>query len=266
MDVVEREQLSPQQAFGHWYYQAKFRLLLRHLRNVACLRTDTRIADLGCGIGLFLTLLERTGCLRPEQLLGIDPAHAQGAVAVGGRVAILPAWPEGHSVDVALLMDVLEHTPDDLAVLRETAGHVEQGGYVFITVPAFSWLRSMHDRFLGHYRRYSQQSLKTLIDRCPDLETVELHYFYASIFPAAAPWRLARRHRAVGTGSDMHNPPRWLNGLLKWITRAELPLASRNRLAGLSVVALCRKTTPALGRERVVPLRPEPAAALGLAA
>ena len=52
-------------------------------------------------------------------------------------------------MDVALLMDVLEHTPDDLAVLRETAGHVEQGGHVFITVPAFSWLRSMHDRFLG---------------------------------------------------------------------------------------------------------------------
>lgn len=260
MDVVEREQLSPQQAFGHWYYQAKFRLLLAHLKSVACLRTGTRIADVGCGIGLFLTLLERTGCVRPEHLVGIDPAHPQAATAVGGEAVILPAWPEDGAVDVALLMDVLEHTPDDLAVLSETAGHVEKGGHVFITVPAFSWLRSMHDRFLGHYRRYSHGSLESLIGRCPDLEIVALHYYYASIFPLAAPWRLARRHASVGAGSDMRNLPRWLNGLLKWITRAELALASRNHVAGLSVVALCRKTTPAVCGKRVVPLDAAPAA------
>ena len=251
MDVVEREQLSPQQAFGHWYYQAKFRLLLGHLQSVACLRAGIRIADVGCGIGLFLSLLERTGRLQPGQLFGVDPAHPEAAVAVGGQSPILPAWPEGEAVDVALLMDVLEHTPDDLAVLRETAGHVEQGGHVFITVPAFSWLRSMHDRFLGHYRRYSQGSLENLIHRCPGLEIVELHYYYASIFPVAVPWRLARRNKNVGAGSDMRNPPRWLNALLKVVTCAELALACRNHVAGLSVVALCRKTTPAACRRPV---------------
>ena len=94
MDVVEREQLSPRQAFGHWYYQAKFRLLLAHLRRVACLRAGTRIADVGCGVGLFLTLLERTG-LRTEHLLGIDPAHSTTVAAIGGGSTILPAWPEG---------------------------------------------------------------------------------------------------------------------------------------------------------------------------
>ena len=241
MDVVKREQLSPQQAFSHWYYQAKFGLLLAHLKSVACLRAGTRVADVGCGVGLFLTLLERTGCIRPEHLVGIDPAHPPGVTAIGGQAAILPAWPVGEAVDVALLMDVLEHTPDDFAVLRETAGHVEKGGYVFVTVPAFSWLRSMHDRFLGHYRRYSHASLGNLIRRCPELEIVALHYYYASIFPAAVPWRLARRHASVGAGSDMRSLPRWLNGLLKWITRAELALAPHNHVAGLTVVALCRK-------------------------
>ncbi len=260
MDVVEREQLSPRQAFGHWYYQAKFRLLLAHLQSVACLRAGTRIADVGCGIGLFLTMLQRTGCVQPEHLVGIDPAHPQPTHAVDGEAAILPAWPEGKPVDVALLMDVLEHTPDDLAVLCETAGHVEQGGYVFITVPAFSWLRSMHDRFLGHYRRYSRGRLETLIRRCPDLEIVSLHYYYASIFPAAVPWRLARRHRNIGGGSDLRSLPRWLNGLLQWITRAELTLATKNHVAGLTVVALCRKTTPAACREPVIHLDQAPAA------
>ena len=265
MDVVEREQLSPQQAFGHWYYQAKFALLLKHLRGVACLRPGTRLADVGCGMGLFLSLFEREGSLRPDQLVGIDPAHPRAVTAVGGRSVILPAWPEDEAVDVALLMDVLEHTPDDLAVLRETAGHVEKGGYVFITVPAFSWLRSMHDRFLGHFRRYSCGSLRRLVERCPELEIVELHYYYAGIFPAAVPWRLARRNAAVGAGSDMRRLPGWLNALLRRVTLAELSLASRNRVAGLTAVALCRKTTPAACHQKVVRLDPAPAA-LGLAA
>ena len=244
MDVVERGQLTSQQALGHWYYQAKFQLLLARLKSVGCLRAGTRIADVGCGIGLFMTLLERTGLVAPEQIVGIDPAHSQPTLALDGRATILPGWPEDEAVDVALLMDVLEHTPDDLAVLREAASHVEEGGYVFITVPAFSWLTSMHDRFLGHFRRYSRGSLGNLVRRCPDLEIVDLHYYYASIFPAAVPVRLARRGKRSNAGSDMKNLPGWLNGLLKLITRAELKLASRNRVAGLSVVALCRKVTP----------------------
>ena len=79
------------------------------------------------------------------------------------------------------------------------------------------------------------------------------------------PWRLARRSKNVGAGSDMRNPPRWLNALLKWITRAELALASRNHVAGLSVVALCRKTTPAVRPQPMVHLDVAPAS-LSLAA
>ena len=243
MDVLEREQLTSRQALGHWYYQAKFELLMARLRRVGGLRPDTRIADVGCGMGLFMTLLERSGGVRPEQIVGIDPAHRQPTVAVDGRATILPDWPDEGSVDVALLMDVLEHTPDDVAVLRGTAGRVRDGGHVFITVPAFSWLRSTHDRFLGHFRRYSCPSLRAVIDRCPDLEIVDLHYFYASILPAAVPVRLARRNRPAA-GSDMKLLPGWLNTLLRWVSRAELALASKNRVAGLSVVALCRKVSP----------------------
>ena len=258
MDIVEREQLTAQQALGHWYYQAKFQLLLKHLKRVNRLDADTRIADVGCGIGLFMTLLERTGTIPPEQIIGIDPACARRTLAVDGHAFILPDWREDQTVDVALLMDVLEHTPDDLAVLREAADHVEEGGYVFITVPAFNWLSSMHDRFLGHFRRYSYSHLRDLIGGCTDLEIVDLHYYYASIFPAAVPVRLARRGKLANSGSDLRNLPVWLNRLLKLITRAELRLASRNRVAGLSVVALCRKVTPSIIRRpdsRLNPVR-----------
>lgn len=187
-----------------------------------------------------MTFLEKTGHARPEQLLGIDPAYPKASVAAGGNARIEPGWPRETEVDVALLMDVLEHTPDDRAVLRQSAQHVVPGGHVFITVPAFDWLFSAHDRFLGHYRRYSLKTLRETIAAVPELEILELHYYYASILPAVVPWRLARRGGA-GSCSDMRPLPPWLNRLLQWGTRAELVLAKWNRWAGLSCVALCRR-------------------------
>jgi SAM-dependent methyltransferase len=240
MDVIESSHLVADQALDHWYYRAKFELLLARVRPTGALAPGSRVADVGCGLGLFLTFLEKTGHAAPEHLLGIDPAYPAPATASGGHARIEPHWPHHAEVDLALLMDVLEHTPDDRAVLGEAAGHVAPGGHVFITVPAFNWLFSAHDRFLGHYRRYSLNSLRETIEAVPDLEIVDLHYYYASILPAVVPWRLAHR-KATHPKSDLRQLPGWLNRLLRWFTRAELALSAHNRYAGLSVVALCRK-------------------------
>ena len=244
MDVVEKGQLSPADAFEHWYYKAKFHLLVERLRSTRFREPGRRIADVGCGIGLFMTFLEKAGYVAPQQMVGIDPAYREPGRALDGGAAILPAWPPNEEVHVALLMDVLEHTPDDAAVLRETADHVETGGYVFITVPAFSWLYSAHDHFLGHYRRYSLSTLRRLIEGCSGLEIQELHYYYAAVFPAAVPWRLLRR-RKNHECSDMQRVPGWLNRVLSFVMRFETVISRGNRLAGLSVVALCRKAQPA---------------------
>ncbi len=240
MDVVESSHLTPDQAFGHWYYRAKFELLLDRVRPTGALAPGRRVADVGCGLGLFLTFLEKTGHAGPDCLLGIDPAYASRATAAGGHAKIEPAWPAESVVDLALLMDVLEHTPDDRAVLREAASHVAPGGHVFITVPAMPWIFSAHDRFLGHYRRYSLASLRATIAAVPELEIVDLHFFYASILGAAIPWRLARRTEAQPS-SDLRPLPAWLNALLRGLTRVERAVARHNRWSGLSVVALCRR-------------------------
>jgi SAM-dependent methyltransferase len=184
--------------------------------------------------------LEKLAHAEPEQLLGIDPAYAASAMAAGGRARIEPAWPAGTEVDLALLMDVLEHVPDDRAVLREAARHVAPGGHVFLTVPAGEWLFSAHDRFLGHYRRYSLASLRATIAAVPELEIMDLHYYFASVLAAAVPWRLARRG-AAQPSSDLRPLPAWMGAALRWILRAELAVARHNRWSGLSVVALCRR-------------------------
>ena len=49
MDVAESNQLTVDQAFHHWYYQAKFDLLTEHLVREK-LPPDSQIADVGCGM------------------------------------------------------------------------------------------------------------------------------------------------------------------------------------------------------------------------
>jgi 2-polyprenyl-3-methyl-5-hydroxy-6-metoxy-1,4-benzoquinol methylase len=59
----------------------------------------------------------------------------------------------------AVAFNVFEHIPDDVAALRDLAGHVHPGGAVVMIVPAFPSAMSRFDRAIGHQRRYTRASL-----------------------------------------------------------------------------------------------------------
>ena len=240
MDVAEANQLTVDQAFQHWYYQAKFDLLREHLarENIAW---DSQIADVGCGVGLFLTFLERTGCVCPANLVGIDPAFAIPTPAVEGSAMILPQWPAARCFDLILMMHVLEHVEDDCGMLRDAARRLSDGGTLYIEVPACPMLFSAHDRYLGHYRRYTTGSLRRLVERVGDLELVKVHYLFAAIFPAVAAVRLLGGSRASEKHSDLQPCAPWLNQALMLAHKLERRVAPFNRLFGLSAFAVARK-------------------------
>jgi SAM-dependent methyltransferase len=74
------------------------------------------------------------------------------------------ARPEGP-FDTAVLINVLEHIPDDNEALRDILSLLEPGGTLLLWVPAFQMLYSKFDRQVGHHRRYRRSQLKQqLID------------------------------------------------------------------------------------------------------
>lgn len=68
-----------------------------------------------------------------------------------------------HGVRSIFTLDVLEHLPDDAAVLRQFHDALPQGGRLYIKVPALQWLYGSVDEASGHYRRYSRASLRSAV-------------------------------------------------------------------------------------------------------
>ena len=69
------------------------------------------------------------------------------------------------SVDSIGLFDVLEHIEEDHKFLAIAHNYMQQGGMLYITVPAHQYLWSWMDIQAGHFRRYSIASLTKLLEK-----------------------------------------------------------------------------------------------------
>ena len=71
-------------------------------------------------------------------------------------------WPlEENSVDVVLMLDVLEHVEFPVTVMEHIKNVLRPGGGLVFTVPCYPWLYSDWDKSLGHFRRYTQKEMRS---------------------------------------------------------------------------------------------------------
>jgi SAM-dependent methyltransferase len=78
--------------------------------------------------------------------------------------------------DTVFALNVVEHIEDHLQALKNAKLLLKKGGNVVILVPAFQSLFNGFDRQLGHYRRYTESSLKNLLEAA-DFDVVHTRYF-----------------------------------------------------------------------------------------
>ncbi len=234
----------------HWWYRGRRRIIRAELDRLA-LPADAAVLDAGCGSGRTLEELDPFGEVRGIELdpEAADVARARGYEVEIGRLEELP-WGD-DTFDLITCLDVIEHTPDDRATLRELRRVCKPGGWLLVTVPAYQALWSLHDEANHHYRRYSRSSLRFaavaagwLMERMTSFNTVLLA-------PAAAVRVAQRRRRNDGTYTpELRLGPDWLNTALEgplwleasWLRRGgTLP-------AGLSLLAVMRNPPAATGR------------------
>ena len=66
--------------------------------------------------------------------------------------------------DSIVLSNVMEHIPDDAGAVRRFAQILAPEGKVLILVPALPAIFGALDEAVGHYRRYTPDSLRTVLD------------------------------------------------------------------------------------------------------
>src|SRR5262249_31659606 len=129
----------------HWWFRGRLRVL-RATLGATLPRRSLKLLELGCGTGNVLRALRDFG-----EAVGME---ADGLDVRRGTIPDDLVVPEGWA-DVVLLLDVLEHLDDEGGALATARRALAAGGTLVVTVPAFDWLWSAHDRALGHRRRYT---------------------------------------------------------------------------------------------------------------
>lgn len=208
----------------HWYYSGKRRFVRDWIFRARPPQTKDVLLDCGAGTGVFakemeascrvLVLDDHEESLRllrtrfqPDQILQLT----------GDRVPL----PDG-ALEYVTALDVLEHVPDDAAVVRDFHRLVKPGGIAVVTVPASMALWSDWDVALHHFRRYDRAGLRALFP-VSGWEIVYANYTNVLVYPAV--WGV-RKWRALGkrlgrsgpaTRTEDKLPPRPLNALLRAI-------------------------------------------------
>ena len=143
------------------YYRWIYGAFRRYLRGT--------VVELGCGAGLgistYLGETEKIYAVDHNDALLAQIAAAYPADRVTPLKAdLLGAWSEldGIAADTVVMMDVLEHFSDDLAVLKKAGTLIKPGGHIVLKVPAQSALYSPMDEASGHYRRYDLMDIDRL--------------------------------------------------------------------------------------------------------
>ena len=236
IDMDLKELASVSDAAGHWYYASKLAAVSKLIDELPGSRPRS-LLDVGSGSGFFArSLLEQSGI---TDATCVDPGYATDLdEQVAGKPLLLRRSLGQSSADMVLMMDVLEHVPDDAALVAEYVAKVASGTRFLVTVPAFNWLWSQHDEFLGHYRRYQITSLEAALAG-GGVQVTGSCYLFGAVFPMAVASRLASRLRPKNGApqSQMGTLPAPLNAALAAACKLGRDCVSHNKVAGLTVAA-----------------------------
>lgn len=210
----------------HWWFTGRRRICSALIRRLLPPSRGKVILDAGCGTGGNIAALASdyscTGMDPSAEAIALAQERFPGVRFLCGKIPedLLPLVP---AADLILLMDVLEHVPDDAGLLAPLAAAARPGSHLLITVPADMGLWSPHDVALGHFRRYDRPSLERIWSGLP-VTPVLMSYYNHRLYPLALLARNLSRLRGTAwgeAGTDLALPAPPVNRLLERVFSGE---------------------------------------------
>jgi 2-polyprenyl-6-hydroxyphenyl methylase/3-demethylubiquinone-9 3-methyltransferase len=208
---IDASQLTDQEAS---YIETQLQANLNKFRNQAAILArhlplqDSAVLDIGCGGGLFLSLLKQQGA----QVMGIELSDSRAQYAKTKHGLVIDKhpiesdhWQKGYAnhFDAVTLWDVIEHVNYPQQTLQSAANVLKPGGWLLIDTPCRdsfyhrfgqftykltggkypTFLNAMYSSHLfGHKQIFSTTEMRTLFETV-GLQVIDLHKFHELSFP-----------------------------------------------------------------------------------
>lgn len=166
-----------------WWINGRADIVIEILNRIC--NQDSKIADLGAGVGLISQKIKSAGY---KNLTAFDSNPKAlsflRSKGIKSKKLKLPGCSGANKFDVVLLLDVIEHIKKDKKTIIEASKMLNYDGVMIVTVPAFKFLWSKKDDQYGHHRRYTIKSLRKLF-YSKRLKPIYLSYYNFFLFPLA---------------------------------------------------------------------------------
>ncbi len=262
--VQHREDEYPEDGFAtlwtmqqrHFWYRGRYRFL-QYALDSHCPTTSGPLSaiDIGGGVGGWVRYLAERHSSRYRPLALADSS----LTALRMASDVLPTSVDRYHVDlmnlhmhedwdIAFLLDVLEHLPDDRRALKQAKEALKPGGLLFVTTPAFQQFWSYNDDLAHHLRRYTRVDFARLA-KATGLTLLDARYFMFFLSPL---YLLSRMKPGFNTLSDdekktlvlkQHQiPAKPFNSMFTAVFAAETPVGHWLRFPwGTSILGVFKK-------------------------
>ncbi len=220
----------------HWWWRARERMILAQLRRLRPAAGFGAVLDVGCGDGLWFERLQEFGApegLEPDAAIVSDESRRRFSFHL---CPFDESFDPGKRYGLVLLLDVLEHLPDEGAALGLAARLVRPDGKLVLTVPAFRALWTAHDDLNLHRTRYTRGELVRAL-AAAGFRVRDARYFFHWLVPVKLLVR-ARERLAGADPQPPRVPPAPWNRLFYLLSRLEQRLWFLRLPFGSSILAV----------------------------
>ncbi len=165
-------------------------------------QSEAVILEIGCSSGFMLQDLEEN-LPSSHIILGADVVY-EPLLKLSEELPEIPLFQfdltccplPDNSIDVIILLNVLEHIENDALALQQIYRILKKGGLLIIEVPAGPNLYDIYDKMLMHYRRYTLRHLEKKISNA-QFDILKKSHLGVFIYPAfwlTKQWNKIRYH------------------------------------------------------------------------
>ncbi len=164
----------------HYWYIARTRIIYTEIKKAGL--EQAKFLEIGCGKGTVIKLLKDKLDIKGVELANIEPDEDVKAWITHHTDAIDLDEDFRNSIEVIMLLDVIEHIEDPVAFLQNIQKHFPNATHFIITVPARPELWSNYDEYYGHFKRYDLNDFTKLSQQL-QLKSILTNYFFHTLYP-----------------------------------------------------------------------------------